>query len=158
MPRAAPLTVFALIALAALAYTPNADAGWRINRSLQIAQTVWHPTCGTLTLGYGDPIREGAGDAAGGWATAGDCAIKIPNGSHYEFVELCTVILHEAGHVAGMGHSPNPRSVMYAEPLVIKTTARIGRKTITEWTGVDHRCLRNGRPFLERHGLLASRS
>ena len=140
--------------LVALTLAAPAQAGWRINRSLAIAQTVWHPTCGQLTLGYGDRARDGAADGAGGWAWAGNCTIRIPNGSHYEFEELCAIVLHEAGHVAGMGHSSNPRSVMYAEPLVIKTTARIGRKTVTRWTGVDRRCLDRGRPFLERHGLL----
>lgn len=140
--------------LVALATPATASAGWRIDRSLLIAQTVWHPTCGQLQLGYGDPVREGAGEAVGGWAWAGDCLIRIPNGSHYEFEELCTIVLHEAGHVAGVGHSHNPRSVMYPDPLVQKTTARIGRRTVVRWTGVDHRCQRRGRAFLERHGLL----
>lgn len=135
-----------------------AQAGWRIDRSLAIAQTVWHPGCGQLHLGYGDRARDGAAEGAGGWAWAGDCTIRLPNGSHYEFEELCAIVLHEAGHVAGMGHSSNPASVMYAEPLVIKTTARIGRKTVVRWTGIDSRCADRGRPFLERHGLLAARA
>lgn len=144
------LSLLAFVGLALFA--PVAHAGWRIDRSLAIAQAVWHPTCGQLTLGYGDPADAG-GDASG-WAWAGDCKIRIPNGSHYEFEELCAIVLHEGGHVTGLGHSSNPRSAMYGEALVIKTTAVIGRRTITRWTGVDHRCLNRGRPYLESRGLL----
>jgi len=140
--------------VAAAPEAPAVRFGWRTARSLSIAQVVWHPTCGALTLRYGDPIREGAGDGAGGWAWKGDCVIRIPNGSHYEFEELCTIILHEAGHVAGMGHSADPRSVMYPEHVVIKTTAHIAGRTVVRWNGVDRRCLNRGRPFLKRHGLL----
>lgn len=154
------MTVRAVLVVAALLLTTpgSADAGWRINRSLAIAQTVWHPTCGQLQLGYGDPERVGLPIGVGEWAWKGDCTIRIPNGSHYEFEELCTVILHGAGHVAGMGHSTNPDSVMYPEHLVIKTTAKIGHRTVVRWTGVDHRCQHRGRAFLERHGLLARRA
>jgi hypothetical protein len=43
---------------------------------------------------------------------------------------------------------------MYADPLVHKITARINGRTVIHWDGVDHRCLKRGRPFLERHRLL----
>lgn len=151
MPRLATAAIAALI----LAFLPAvAHAGWKIDRATAIAQTVWHPACGQLRLAYGDPAAAGTQPEAGGWAWAGNCAIGVNAERHYSFEELCSVVLHEAGHVAGAGHSHNPASVMYAEPLVIKTTARIGQRTITRWTGVDRRCLDRGRPYLERHGLL----
>jgi hypothetical protein len=149
MYRTAALAALMLALLA----PATANAGWRIDRSLTIAETVWHPSCGKLELGYGDPVREGAADS-GGWAWTGNCTIRIPNGSNYEFEELCTIVLHEAGHVAGAGHSHNPKSVMYADPLVIRTQARVNGRTVVHWDGVDHRCLNRGRPFLQRHGLL----
>jgi hypothetical protein len=154
VPRLSVLWLLALSLPVLLLGAPAAQAGWRTDRSLAIAQIVWHPACGQLSLGYGDRARDGARDGAIGWAWAGNCEIRIPNGSHYEFEVLCSTVLHEAGHAAGMGHSSNPRSVMYAERPFTKTTARIGGKTITQWTGADHRCLHHGRPFLEAHGVL----
>lgn len=142
----------ALAVLVLLLAASSAQAGWRINRSVAIAQVVWHPTCGQLRLAYSEPV-DGA-ESAGAWAWKGNCAIGVPVGTHYEFEELCTLVLHEAGHVAGMEHSANPRSVMY--PVRIFTEGRMeahGRITKV-WGGVDRRCLDRGRPYLEAHGLL----
>jgi hypothetical protein len=144
-----------ILAVLVMLTSPNAaQAGWRIDRSVAIAQAVWKPSCGTLSLRYGVPEDAGAAAGASGWAWNGDCKIGVNAGNHYEFEELCTIVVHEGGHVAGLGHSPNRRSVMYAEPLVLKTTARINGREITRWDGVDRRCLQRGRPFLERAGLL----
>ena len=52
------------------------------------------------------------------------------------------MVLHEAGNVAGYGDDwSDRRSIRYPLPLIIRTSARIGRKTVTRWDGVDRRCL-----------------
>jgi hypothetical protein len=130
-------TTVALLAIAvALFVAAPAHAGWRVDRSLAIAEAVWKPACGKLSLAYGN------------------CTIWIDASKSFEFEALCSAVLHEAGHVTGAEHSSNPGSVMYAEPLVAKVTARIDGRTVVRWDGVDRRCLNRGRPFLERHDLL----
>lgn len=34
---------------------------------------------------------------------------------HYESGLLCTVVIHEMGHLAGYGHTYDPRSIMYPD-------------------------------------------
>jgi hypothetical protein len=150
---AALLTVALALALASAA---PAHAGWKINRSLSIAQHVWHPACGQLTVAFGDPAKFGVPLHASEWAYEGECTIGLHATliTHLEFEEVCTIIMHGAGHAAGAEHSTNRKSVMFADPFVHKITARIKGRTVTHWDGADRRCLNRGRPFLERHGLL----
>src|SRR6188768_2158536 len=111
------MRLLALIFLFLLAAAP-AEAGWRIDRSLAIAQEVWKPTCGALSLAYGDPVSAGASAEADAWAWPGNCRIGINASQHYEFEELCTIVLHEAGHVAGMGHAD--RGIMRATRVFVE--------------------------------------
>lgn len=143
-----------LLALTLLAAPATAQAGWKLDRSLAVAQAVWSPTCGQMRVAYENPANAGLPEAAAGWAWEGDCTIRLPLGASYEFEQLCTIVVHEAGHVAGRGHSSNPRSVMYAEPLVTKTTFTLRGRTVVRWDGIDRRCRDRGRPYLERRGLL----
>jgi hypothetical protein len=149
-------TAAALAALivALLAAAPAAHAGWKIDRSLAIAQAVWNPACGDLRLSYGHPGDVLADAEGAAWAWRGNCTIGIDARMSLEFEELCTIVLHEAGHVTGAEHSDDPNSVMFAAPVVQKVTARISGRTVVRWDGIDRRCLDRGRPFLERHRLL----
>jgi hypothetical protein len=131
---------------AAICAPASARAGWKAERSLQIAQAVWHPSCGKLRLAFSDPTAIGVADEAGGWAWKDDCTIGVDSRKHWEFEQLCQIVLHEAGHVAGLGHSTNPHSVMRASFLGIETTAVIRGRTFTRWDGIDSRCLRDTTP------------
>jgi hypothetical protein len=154
VPRRAVLAAVVLAAVIASAAPSIAQAGWKTDRAVKIAQIVWHPSCGQLRVAYSDPTMSGAPDEAGGWAWAGDCGIGVDSRKHWEFEMLCQIILHEGGHVAGLGHSTNPASVMRASFLGIKTTAVINGRTYTRWDGIDSRCLNGGRRFLLAHGAL----
>jgi hypothetical protein len=130
-----------LVALLVLLSAAPADAGWRINRSLAIAQEVWKPSCGQLRLAYGNPADYGV-PGADEWAWPEKCAIGIDTSKHFEFEELCTIVLHGAGHVAGAGHSDRPQSIMYPYRVFSVKVERVrGREVFTNWGGVDRRCL-----------------
>jgi hypothetical protein len=129
--------------------SPSAHADWKIDRALTIAEGVWHPACGELSVHLGDPVAEGTVAEAGGWARADDCEIGLDAGRTWtEFEPLCQVILHEGGHVAGRSHSNNPRSVMRPSFMFGESTATIGGVTSTRWDGIDRRCMYKGRWFL----------
>lgn len=127
--------------LALLIMAAPAQAGPKIDRSLAIAQAVWHPACGQLRVAYGDPVAAGAVAEAFGWAWAGNCEVGVTNKTHLEFQQLCVVILHEGGHVVGLGHSDNPRSIMRPDFFTIETIFESDGRTITRWDGVDPRCV-----------------
>lgn len=154
-----------LIALLALltAATP-AQAGWKIDRATAIARVVWHHPCEDhVTLKWGGADMDG-GDALAE-ADPAQCTIWLVDYSRYamDWPVFCTTVIHEYGHLAGYRdplntgdpyHSHNADSVMSAFGVVNKHVVHVaGGKTTTIWTGVDPRCARNGRPYLERHGL-----
>lgn len=43
-----------------------------------------------------------------------DCSVVLNAAVAFDWPKLCTVLVHEYGHLTGHRHSPNPRSVMYA--------------------------------------------
>jgi hypothetical protein len=134
------IAIFAAFGLL-LYFAESAHAGAKIDRALAIAQAVWHPACGQLSVAYGDPADVGAPDGAFEWAWKDDCVIGVTNKAHLEFEQLCQVILHGGGHVAGLGHSDNQRSVMRPEFFSIETTMVKNGRTTTHWDGIDRRCL-----------------
>jgi hypothetical protein len=126
----------------------------QVARALAVAQRVWHPTCGRLRASFDDPrtahtlLDNGTPiDYASGWAIAGDCTIHLSRAQHWvAYPPLCEVVLHEAGHVAGLGHSTDPHSIMYPTSLWVRTigtvTGRHGRvRHFVHWSGIDRRCL-----------------
>src|ERR1700761_8991732 len=122
MGRTVRAGVFALsVALCApLTFAVSAQANVpphrEVKRALAVAQRAWHPSCGRLHVRFGDPRTAGTVsdngtpiDYASGWATPGACVIPLSRSQHWvASPPLCEVVLHEAGHVAGRGHSHNP--------------------------------------------------
>ena len=103
--------------------------------SVALARMVWHDPCGgQVTLAYRTTaqMREfgyTVDSIAIGWAIPADmgaaahdpiagCIVVLRSDWHFQPLEQCTVIMHEYGHLAGMPHSSNPRSVMYPSPNV----------------------------------------
>lgn len=133
--------------ICALAGAAPADAGWKIDRSLAIARAVF-PTSPCVQEariqfarwpGPALPAHGAATMSALGWVVPGHCVIFInvddpPSG----WGEFCGVVLHDGGHLAGLGHSRSPDSIM---------------NEVIPWYG-DARCRERGRPFLEARGLL----
>lgn len=119
-----------------------------VRPALRLAERAWHLRGLSVDS---EPVPPGLvselGDIAG-WAWAGDPVIGLHR--HLLWLggpELCETILHEAGHVAGRGHSSNPRSIMYPVQWVIRGEALIAfpggrRRRVIQWSGVDRRCLR----------------
>lgn len=118
----------------------TAPDAWQ-RKALTLAQHVWHPPCGTLTIKWANPADYGGNVEWGGWAYLGDCTIHEP-AEHYwlGYPEFCTDVLHEGGHAAGYGHSD--KGIMQAERVIGYSRNRInGHLANPHWTGVDHRCL-----------------
>jgi Matrixin len=161
MTRTVPAGVLALVVALCATLTVAVDARANVPprrevvRAQHVAQRVWHPSCGRLHASFDDPrtantvLDDGTPiDYASGWAMPGDCTIHLSRAQQWvAYPPLCEVVLHEAGHVAGRGHSHNPRSIMYPQSLWIRTIGTITRasgrpKRVVRWSGIDHRCLR----------------
>jgi hypothetical protein len=74
-----------------------------------IAERRWHPPCRTVTIDLGAPP---GGDLVGAvTALAPECRVVLRRQTS---VWLCTVLVHEFGHLAGANHSADPRNVMHS--------------------------------------------
>jgi hypothetical protein len=91
-----------------------------------IAEEFWGgpPTqCTSLAIGFA-PIPGAGGDAtqpAPGWS--GPCEMQLSEvgtvtatGRVITPEIACVIVIHEEGHLHGLGHSTNPTSVMQADP------------------------------------------
>lgn len=139
-----------------------AHAGWQDTRATEIARLVWHNPCVNQMTIQRVSAQATFHDQTEtvGWVTDG-CTIHVSNDRPLIWTQFCTTVLHEAGHLAGYRdpsnvsdpeHSSNPDSVMYGDDnrgygwIVLH-----GHKIAA---GGDPRCARNGRPYLERNGVL----
>lgn len=149
-----PLALVALL----LALPSAAHADWRVDRAAQIARIVWHHPCVDRMRITWAPFDDRAGEAVqtGSLTADGDCELADPvvtlnslDPSLRDWEPFCDTVLHEAGHLAGRGHSDNPDSIMFPVRVAVHMQGN-GRD---RWEGVDRRCLHGGRPFLRAHGL-----
>lgn len=140
----------ALALLLVVAEPARADApvAWQ-HRALAIAQVVWHPDCGQLHLRFAQPPADVASMDPEGWASSGDCGLALNVSHHWHyFPPFCHAVLHEAGHAAGVGHSDNPRSVMYPR-MVLDHGHAVGSRRMV-WPGLDRRCTTSTRTLVPR--------
>ncbi len=82
------------------------------------------------------------GGRAAGWSWEGDCTVYLNVNRRWEWPPLCTVVLHEAGHLVGAQHSTDPANVMYAEGVFVRSAWRLrpdGRVRV-RWTGTYPGC------------------
>lgn len=128
----------AALVVAVLVVSLSSAHAWRVERAQSIAEVVWHNPCnGTARLVQSVDID--------GYAEADidRCVVYVLRGAPW--LDFCTAVLHEYGHLAGFRdptnwdpmHSGNPRSVMFVMPRS------------------DARCYERGRRFLERAGRRA---
>lgn len=152
--------VVALVVVSIAVLAPDAHAGWRVDRATAIARIVWHHPCvDRMELRFARPWHQLLW-AADGWVMGG-CVVYINSRTWRPWTRLCTVVLHEAGHLADYqdpnnhedpSHSRNPQSVMYAEDdRDYGTNLTTGMEE-----GGDPRCQGRGRPFLRRHAVTLS--
>lgn len=104
----------ALLALAAPAQARPSAATVRLDKAVTLAEAYWS----------GDACQPQAwiGDADwsefDGVSIASSCAWGLPpTWPRWRWARLCPVVVHEFGHLAGHGHTDDPRSVMSAEAL-----------------------------------------
>lgn len=143
--------IIALAAAACLAAPANAHAGWKTNRAVAIAQIVWQPSCGPLRLSFETPAPDDAEEGVNAWAWPDECVIHLDNRQRWEWEPLCETVLHETGHVTGLADSKTPGNIMFNDGLTLHDTGWVNGKWQESWTGIDKRCRKRGRPFLERH-------
>jgi hypothetical protein len=153
--RRVPLVAVALCL--ALGVSP-ARGGWRIQRAQAIAAQVWHHPCDDhVTITWGDLVTPGAVAES----YIGECRIVF-SPAPTTWVEFCTTMIHEYGHLAGYRdwtntadplHSSNPHSVMAQNTVTDATTGiavahgRRRRRTYL-YVGFDKRCADHGRTYL----------
>ena len=143
-----------LTATIGLLLTPAiANAGWKTTRATAIATHVWGVCQNTLRIHF-TPADPAWADSYG-WAWTGNCNVYIDTtiGARY-WEPFCTTVIHETGHVAGLGHSDNPRSVMRANSTFVEIAGTAKGKFTSRWYGVDPRCRDRGRPYMEANELL----
>lgn len=118
------LIVFALVPSSASAGPPpatNAQTSRLAVDSLAIAAKFWTSDLPGLRVFAVDIrlIRIATGESGAiGTADRATRSVWIPTGSGSDYlarIQGCTIIVHEVGHVLGIAHSPDPRSVMGAE-------------------------------------------
>lgn len=167
--------VGALCCYLAIAAAP-AQAGWKMDRATAIANTVWNTPCDghvdRLWFNFYEPPDPSPPGALASTQVE-ICRVQFNSGERWPWEKLCTVVIHEWGHLAWFRdpsnpadpiHSSNPDSVMYVgvgagnfEPTRGWVTDRHGKRHyVMDWTdtSMDERCRENGRPYLEQHGLL----
>jgi hypothetical protein len=95
----------------------------RVARARRVAVRVWGPVCGgRVRIGFGTLQQPGqAAEARYAYAPTRslderrytDCRVVIARGRRWPPEVLCGLVVHEYGHLAGRGHSRDPRKVMY---------------------------------------------
>lgn len=149
------LVVVALVAFGGLSVPAGAhhlpvSVDWKSQHALPIAEAAWpsSPCAGRLEV-RSDATTDASLIAAGldGRQPPGGCVLEVR--SSLPPVRFCSVVVHEAGHAAGMGHSENPDDVMavptadYApcEALAPPTHLRaLAREETARWRSHRWRC------------------
>lgn len=101
-----------------IASTAQARAGLTVAEDWAIAEAFWgrQPTQCT-SLEWGTP-RDGWGGESTiptpGWS--GTCVFHLVPSSTQTKEGMCLIVLHEYGHLLGLGNNQDPASIMYEGP------------------------------------------
>lgn len=97
----------------------TASADWQVDRAQAIAAKVWNDPCaGHVTIAYGVPAKP----SWIGWSDPWSCTVTLSSTVTFTWMPLCSLIVHEYGHLAGFRdptnvadpiHSADPESIMY---------------------------------------------
>jgi hypothetical protein len=134
--RKAQRTALLALALAALG-AGTARADWRTDRAQAIAAKLWNDPCaGHVTLGRAAPPETGWR----AWTYPAVCTIVLSDQPPaWGWDELCPVLMHEYGHLAGFTDPLNP-----SDP----THSRDPHSIMWPYEHYDHRCDDYGAAFL----------
>jgi hypothetical protein len=90
--------------------------------ALAVAALTWHIPPGE-TVVTTDPLLRPPTLALA--ESPGDHVWLATGWRRWDPLQLCTIVVHEVGHNAGMGHSADPRNVMY--PVYVRPYWRCRR-------------------------------
>ena len=107
-----------------------------VRTAQDIARAYWgvDPCGGRIEVSWKRQSREvnaistwstRSGDPYGDPANNGDCTIQLNPRAQFDWPKLCTVVVHEYGHLAGNDHEERPGRLMsayYTTPLRACTT------------------------------------
>lgn len=142
-----------LLAVVLLAAPATASAGWRVDRATEIARVVWHNPCvDRMQIRWGQVPADAEGGMA--WTWVDDCVIWFDESQPLEWEPFCTLVLHEAGHLAGMGHTDH--GIMSPFAVFEHETSTVNGRTVTRWEGTDARCQARGLRYLTRASARSS--
>jgi hypothetical protein len=103
--RTARRTALGVTLLATLLGAGTARADWQTDRAQAIAAKLWHDPCGgAVTVLPGAPPEP----SWRAWTFPDRCTIVLSDVRPWAWSELCPVILHEYGHLAGYTDPANP--------------------------------------------------
>jgi hypothetical protein len=112
--------LWALLCLCSIVAPGVADADWKIDRAKAVAAKAWNDPCpGRVQILYAPP-KEPSWLAS---AIKGYCQVTLSDREAWPWKQLCPVLVHEYGHLAGYRdplnpsdpfHSRDPSNIMYA--------------------------------------------
>ena len=103
--RMARRTALPATLLVALLWAPAARADWQTDRAQAIAAKLWgNPCSGAVTLLHAAPPDP----SWRAWTFPDRCTVVLSNTRPWAWVELCPVLMHEYGHLAGYTDPANP--------------------------------------------------
>ncbi len=128
--------LWALLCFCSIVAPGVADADWKIDRAQAVAAKAWDDPCpGRVQLLFAPPEQPS-------WLAStirGYCRVTLSDQQAWPWSQLCPVLVHEYGHLAGYRdpsnpgdpfHSRDPSDIMYA------------------FTHADWRCKDYGTPYL----------
>jgi hypothetical protein len=112
--------LWALLCFCGIVAPGVADADWKIDRAKAVASKAWNDPCpGRVQILYAPPKQPS-------WLAStikGYCQVTLSNREAWPWKQLCPVLVHEYGHLAGYRdplnpsdpfHSHDPNDIMYA--------------------------------------------
>ncbi len=93
------------VVLCTAMHVGTAQADWQLDRAQTIAAKVWNDPCsGQVKILSAVPPQAGWR----AWTYPGLCTITLSNAWPWYWDELCPVVVHEYGHLAGYRDPDNP--------------------------------------------------
>lgn len=120
MRKAQWIALWALLCFCSIIAPGVADADWKIDRAKAVASAAWNDPCpGRVEILYAPPQQPS-------WLAStikGYCRITLSDQEPWPWTQLCPVLVHEYGHLAGYrdplnpsdpSHSHDPNDIMFA--------------------------------------------
>ena len=128
--------LWALLCFLSIVAPGVADADWKIDRAKSVASKAWNDPCpGRVEILYAPPKQPS-------WLAStikGYCRITLSDQEPWPWSQLCPVMLHEYGHLAGYRDPENP-----ADPFHSRDPDDI----MFAFIHPDWRCKEYGTPYL----------